>query len=392
MRIMHICRASEMLVKFMIPVMKEQIRQGHYVYVCVSAHQDSCTVESDALSNIQLKNSGIEVFTHDLERSLNPITMLKVICQIKKILKQYEIDAVICHSLLGSIIGRMSAWLAGVKNRIYFCHGLACAPGQTKPTWLVLYAIERFMAIFTTGMLVMNRYDYMLSRSKDFVSKDQLFMTSGMGVDINEYGTLSSTKLKGEICKELDIPLDKKIVICVARLIVQKGVEYFISAAIDICASREDVHFLLVGDGPLKSGLKHSIANAGLEERIQLIGWRDDVVKLLHSAEIFVLPSYYPEGRSIAVLEAMATGKAVITTNNRGCGDSVENNETGLVVPMHNLVELKKSITCLLDDEKLCKVLGKNARSYVKDNCNLSYCTQLIVNCLDKSMKTLAND
>lgn len=376
-----------MLATFMIPVMKEQIRQGHYVCVCVSAKHDPCTGESGALSYLKIKDAGVDVYTHSLDRSINPIKMFKASYQIKKLLKEHEIDAVICHSVLGSIIGRISAWLAGVRHRIYFCHGLACAPGQNKFSWALKYGMERFMAMFTTGMLVMNRYDYMLSKSKKFVKQEQLFMTSGMGIDVTEYDISDSAKAKRGVYKELGISLDKKLIICVARLIAQKGVGYYIAAAIKICSQRNDVCFLLVGNGPLMSQLYHSVAKVCLEGRVQLLGWRDDVARLSKAADVFVLPSYYPEGLSIAVLEAMASGKAVITTNNRGCEDSVKNNVTGIVIPMCNLIELEKSITDLLNDSQLRKSLGKNARSYVLDNCTLEHCTQMIVNCLNKSIK-----
>jgi len=366
--------------------MKEQIRAGHYVCVCVSAHQDSCTGESSELSTMKLKSEGIDVYTHDLQRSLNPIMLLKSILSIKKNLKKSAIDAVICHSVLGSIIGRLSAWLCRVEHRIYFCHGLACAPGQDKFRWLIKYNIEHLMAKCTTGMLVMNQYDYRLSKAKKFVKEDQLFMTSGMGVNITKYDNADSYDAKGEVYKELNIILGKKIIICVARLIAQKGVEYYITTAIEICKNREDVCFLLIGDGPLMQKLERLVEKVGFEQQIQLLGWRDDVNRLLKAADIFVLPSYYPEGRSIAILEAMAMGKAVITTNNRGCADSVKNNETGIVIPMHDLLMLEKSIQNLLDDSNFCNYLGENASSYVKKYCNIEYCTRILVKCLDTNL------
>lgn len=388
MRIMHVCRAPEMLVNFMIPVMKEQIRQGHYVCVCVSVHKDLCMTGSQALSCSKIKDAGVDVYTHSLERSINPINILKAIYQIRSLLKEHAIDAAICHSVLGSVAGRIGAWLAGVRHRIYFCHGLACAPGQHKLSWSLKYGMERFMAMFTTGMLVMNRYDYLLSESKNFVRQEQLFMTFGMGVDVMEYDVSGSAKAKGEVYRELGVSLDKKMVICVARLIAQKGVGYYVSAAIEICSQREDVCFILVGNGPLMSHLDCSVAEAGLEGQVQLLGWRDDVARLSKAADIFVLPSYYPEGLSVAVLEAMASGKAVITTNNRGCEDAVKNNVTGLVIPMRNLPKLVKSITTLLDDSQLCKSLGEKARSHVWDKYTLEHCTQVIVSCLNKSIKS----
>ncbi|MBU3952952.1 MAG: glycosyltransferase family 4 protein [Proteobacteria bacterium] len=378
-----------MLVKFMIPVMKEQMRQGHDVCVCVSVHKDLCMTQSAALSVSKFEEAGVDVYAHGLNRSINPVQMCKAIYQVRQLLKEHAVDVVICHSVLGSVLGRISAWLAGVRHRIYFCHGLACGPGENKLSWIVKYSLERFMAMFTTGMLVMNRYDYRLSKSHNFVKKEQLFMTSGMGIDVSEYDVSDSGTIKKDIYKELGISSDKKLVICVARLIAKKGVRDYICAAIDICFKREDVCFLLVGDGPLMSVLTHSIAKAGVEDRVKLLGWRDDVARVSKAADIFVLPSYYPEGLSIAVLEAMAAGKAVITTNNRGCEDSVKNNVTGIVIPMRNLPQLVKSITRLLDNSRLRESLGKNARAHVLDHYTLAYCTRVIVTCLNNCIKPL---
>jgi len=388
MRIMHVCRASEMLAKFMIPVMKAQLGQGHYVCACVSGCQDSCVGENGISSYQRIKNAGVDVYTHDLKRSANPFAVLKAILTTKKLLHENTIDTVVCHSVLGSIIGRLAGWLSGTSHRIYFCHGLACAPGQNRLTWLAKYGVERFMAIFTTGILVMNQYDHNLCESKGFVEREQLFMTSGMGVDLTQFDISDVAKVRNEVFESCGIRLDNKLVVCVSRLIPEKGVGYYIAAAAEICSKRDDVAFLLVGDGPLMPHLKRIVVAANLKEQIRLLGWCDNVAALLKAADIFVLPSYYPEGLSVAVLEAMAAGKPVITTNNRGCIDSIKSGETGMIVPMHSITELTKSIMCLLDDENLCGYLGRNARSFVEDNCSLTECTRKIIRCLDISMNS----
>lgn len=372
-----------MLANFMLPTIKRQQKDGHYVCVCISEKSEFCIGDSESYALKILKDTNLDVFFHGLDRTHSPVSICCSILRTKKVIKKNKIDIVICHSVLGSIVGRLAAWMAGIKHRIYFCHGLACAQGQSKISWLFKFSIERFMAFFTTGMLVMNNYDQDLAIRWNFINNGKLFRIPGIGINLNNFQLDKTREIKKKVYNELMVPEESILTICVARLISEKGVSYYIEAAKIISREKENAQFILVGDGPLMQQLKMSINDNYYKGKIKFLGWRQDVPELLMASDIFVLPSYYPEGLSVAIIEAMASAKAVITTNNRGCIDSVDNKKNGIIVPMRNLNSLVNSLRRLLEDEALRLALGRNARDYTEKNCTSSHCTAQIISALE---------
>ena len=122
-----------------------------------------------------------------------------------------------------------------------------------------------------------------------------------------------------------------------------------------------------------------------LEDNFKLLGWRDDIYRLMDLTDIFVLPTYYFEGLPVSILEAMACGKPVIATRHRGCEDVVVDGETGFLVPIKKATALVEKILQLLDDKQSRTRMGKAGRKRVEQYFGLDYCTDKIVEALEKA-------
>lgn len=362
-----------MICRFLVPVMEAQKKKGHYVCVCGSDD-----------NNVQkLRELGIDVFPHQLRRGLNPFNILKEIFHIKKILAEQEIDTVICHSPLGAGVGRIAAKLAKTPHTIYFAHGLPCAPGQNTFLWFFWFCIEWTLGFITSAIIVMNSYDEKLSK-KYLTKPSRVFRISGMGVDIEKFNTTVQEEEKIRICKELNIPEKAKIVLCIAYLTSEKGVFVFQETAKEICSQRDDIYFLLAGSGPQMEELQAKCSRYGLEANFKVLGWRNDINKLMRIADIFVLPTYYFEGLPVSILEAMACGKPVIVTRHRGCEDVVQNKKTGFLIPIKQVNPLVEKITQLVDDPQLSTKMGQAGRKHIEQYFELNYCTQKILETLER--------
>ena len=375
MRIMHISRATLMVCQFLLPVIETQKNKGHYVCVCGSDDKD---VQ-------KLRELGIDVFPHQLRRGLNPFNILKEIFHIKKILVEQKIDTVICHSPLGAGVGRIAAKLAKTPYAIYFAHGLPCVPGQNVLLWFLWFCIEWILGFITSAIVVMNSYDENLSK-KYLINSSKVFRVSGMGVDLKKFNTELLEDNKMQICKELHIPENARIALCIAYLIPEKGVFIFQEAAKEICSQRSDIYFLLAGSGPQIDELQTRCHTYGLEDHFKVLGWRDDVYRLMKIADVFVLPTYYFEGLPVSILESMACGKPVISTKHRGCEDAIVDGQTGFLVPIKQSSPVANKIMHFIDDEKQCRQMGHAARQYIEKYFELDYCTKTIVESLEKAM------
>jgi glycosyltransferase involved in cell wall biosynthesis len=227
-------------------------------------------------------------------------------------------------------------------------------------------------------------YDERLSRRAPLAKRaGGVYRIASMGVDPSRFSPHVSQQVRDRIGAELGFGRDQKLVVCTARLIPEKGVTEYIEAAKRIVRTRGDVFFILVGIGPLSERLKASVKEAGLESRIRVLGWRNDVPDLMQSADLFVLPSYFMEGLPVSILEAMACGKPVVSTHHKGCEDAVVDQETGFLIPVKQIQPLVDRIVQMLDDAALRTRMGEAGRRRIEGRFELERCTQEIVDVLE---------
>jgi glycosyltransferase involved in cell wall biosynthesis len=374
MRILHVSRSAETIRAFLIPTLNAQKKLGHEVFICA---RESPPAES-------LRQAGFHVYTHRLRRTLNPLRVVEAILVIRRVLIDERIDVAVCHTIQGAVIGRLAAWIARTPRIVYFTHGLACSPAQGPVSWRVRYQAEKSLAGLTDAILVMNDYDERLSRRAPLAKRAAgVYRIASMGVDPSRFSPCVSQQVRDRIGAELGFGRDQMLVVCTARLIPEKGVTEYIEAAKRIVRVRNDVFFILVGVGPLSDKLKASVKEAGLESRIRVLGWRNDVPDLMQSADLFVLPSYFMEGLPVSILEAMACGKAVVSTHHKGCEDAVVDQETGFLIPVKQVQPLVDRIVQMLDDAALRTRMGQAGRRRVEGRFELERCTQQIVDVLE---------
>ena len=160
--------------------------------------------------------------------------------------------------------------------------------------------------------------------------------------------------------RELGGAPGRPLVLLVARLEQQKGIDVLLRAAVDVDAS-----FAVAGDGAERAELERRAVELGVADRVRFLGRRTDVGELLAAADVFALPSRY-EGTSLALLEAMAAGKPVVATAIGGNDEIVEDGRTGLLVPAEDPRALAAALARLAGDAATAAALGAAARAEVE--------------------------
>ncbi len=141
---------------------------------------------------------------------------------------------------------------------------------------------------------------------------------------------------------------DYRLVTNVARLMPQKAQHFFVEAAAQVAATRPDVRFVIVGDGPLRGEILALAAACGIADRFSVTGIRNDVPDILAASQVFVLSSLW-EGMPISLLEAMTAGCPAVATDVGGVGQLLQHNKTGLLVPPADPTALAAAIADCLD-------------------------------------------
>lgn len=160
--------------------------------------------------------------------------------------------------------------------------------------------------------------------------------------------------------------------VCVGRLIERKGQHHLLRSFAQLRArSAEALHLTLVGTGDAEQELQRLAHELGVADSVRFLGFvpREEMPKVYHNADIFVLPSQ-SEGMSIALLEAMAAGLPVVVTNTGGTDELVMPGENGLVVQWANVSELTAALSQMIGDSALREDMGAQSRMRA---CTLSW-------------------
>ncbi len=181
------------------------------------------------------------------------------------------------------------------------------------------------------------------------------------GIDVS---SLSGSG-KGLLRKALGLEEGVKVVGYIGRLGPEKGIPYLLEAAETICRSRKDIYFTLIGEGILKEETEAFIASKGLKGRIIMLGWRKDATGLLPDMDMLLLPSL-TEGAPMVILEAMAAGVPVITSDVGGIGEIIEDSKTGLLISPRDPQAIVESINTLLENRELAASISRNSLAEVK--------------------------
>lgn len=189
-----------------------------------------------------------------------------------------------------------------------------------------------------------------------------------IGVDVAEFCPGPPTS---DLRKELQLASDHYLVGMISYLRSYKGHEYFVHAAEQVLAKHSNVTFLIVGEGPEEETLRSLVMQLGLERGVRLLGFRDDLLNVFRSLNLFVIPSVEGDTIPQVVMQAFAMGLPVVSTETGSIPDVVKNGETGFVVPSHNAELLAKRIGEIIQDPEGGRDMGRNGRRMVEEEFSL---------------------
>ena len=334
---------------------------------------------SEASSDVKLKDAG---FTgHDLpssEKSASPVMVLKTALAIHKLLKEEQPDTVHAITLKYAFITGLAARFNPKVKAVHTIAGLGYLfSGNGLKPKILRFLIGPFLKFALKGkgyrIIFQNPDDMELMFRRRFVRKDQAHLIRGSGVDTAQFKPTGET------------PEDPPIVLMPTRLVRDKGIAVFVTAA-RLLRKKEafrNVRFQIAGgiskNNPLAITEKemNEIAENGT---VEWLGKVDDMPALLAKSTLIAYPSYYREGVPKVLLEAAAMGKAIVTTNHTGCKEAVSHGYNGLLVPIKDAAATADAIEELLTDPERRKKMEESSR---KKACE-EFDVKLVV---DKTLK-----
>lgn len=263
----------------------------------------------------------VKQYSIEMYRALNPIKDLKAVCQAISIIRKEKPDLVHCHSAKGGVIGRFAAFLTGTKS-VYTPHAFSFLSAESAKKSKVFLMLEK-IAKLNSKMLACAESEKALGMRTVGYKENEAYAWNNAISDVKPENMKMPEGLK----------TGERYIISVGRPSYQKDPLLMVETMKRVHEKHKDVKFYLVGVGfysPMLDEMKAKITEYGLDDVMVLVPWleRAETLGYVKNALLFMTTSRY-EGLPIAVLEALALSKAVVSTDVLGNQDCVNDGVNG---------------------------------------------------------------
>ena len=345
MKIIELTNVDFSLRHFLLPLMRGIRARGHEVVgVCA---------EGPLLT--QVRAEGFRVIGLPLARRISPLAHLQAFIALIRLFRAERPDLVHAHMPISGFLARLAARCAGVPCIAYTCHGFWFNNPGPWPRRAAGFAMEWLAGRLTDIYLTVSQEEARDARRLHISARAT---PVGNGRDPAIFRP--DPAARAGIRASLNVPDDRVVVIAVSRLVRHKGYPELAAAMRDV----PQAELWVVGERLASDRGQDMLAvlhDAGLGERLRLLGYREDVPALLAAADIFALPSHF-EGLPMSVIEAMLTGLPVIATDIRGPREQVLPEVTGLLVQPGAVAPLAAALGRLAADPSLRAAMGEAGR------------------------------
>jgi glycosyltransferase involved in cell wall biosynthesis len=352
MRILVVGSFAPSLLVFRGPLLRSLKENGHTVLACAPKASPEIVT--------RLEELGIEYVDLPLSRAgLNPLRDAATIRALGRIMHRFQPERVLAYTAKPVIYSAFAARLGGRPQVYGMITGLGYAFGQESGRQRLVGRLVRRMYRVAlqncAGIFFQNPDDRELFSQAGLLPEDTpVTLINGSGVDLDYYAP---------------VPLpDAPVFLLIARLLADKGIREYVAAARAVKAKFPEARFQLAGwiDPNPMSIRREELAAWQEEGVIEYLGALDDVRPALAGARFYVLPSYR-EGTPRTVLEAMAMGRPVITTDAPGCRETVVDGDNGFLVPVKNIKALQAAMEKVLVDPDLAERMGNAGLQRARD-------------------------
>lgn len=297
----------------------------------------------------EITSLGVQIFNINIDRrGTNPISDIKLFKQYKSVLNTLSPDVVFINNTKPNIYAGLACQKLNIRY-ISNITGLGTAveiPGKLQ--WLSIRLYKCGVRKATTLFFQNQQNQDFFHQHKMVAEKTREILLPGSGVNLETHPLLPW-------------PEGAIHFLYAARIMKEKGIDYFLSAArkyanenvvFDICGQCDDKRY----EDLLKS-----------EKSVEYHGLQKDLLPFYAKCSCFLYPSYYPEGMSNVLLEAAACGRPVIAADRAGCRETVENGESGFLIPVRDEDAVLNAVKMILDmTEEQRKGMGKRGREKMK--------------------------
>ncbi|MBR5012226.1 MAG: glycosyltransferase family 4 protein [Clostridia bacterium] len=300
----------------------------------------------------------IKYIKADISRNgTNPLNDLKTLRSLKKILKSERPDKIFAYQAKTVVYGGIAARLLGIKDVYSLIAGVGSVFLSTglkaKIVRFILTTEYKIALKGSKRVFFQNGDDVDLFVANKIIKPEKVAMMNGSGVNLEKF-------------TPFDLPSECAF-LSISRLIKDKGVTEYLNAARIVKQQYKNVRFMLVGPFDSNpSALKPEELQPYIDDgTVEYFGEQSDVKPYIDLCSVYVLPSYR-EGTPKTVLEAMAVGRAIITTDAPGCRETVTDGVNGFLVPVKDVEALAEKMIEMINSPDRVRQMAAEGRKMVE--------------------------
>jgi len=340
------------LINFRGPLIKSFIDNGHDV-IALAANATTAEVN-------EIEKLGVKYIDYPVKRNqLSILADIKTLLSFKRIFKIEKPDVILAYTIKPVIWGGIAAKLSPNAKFYGLITGLGFAFQSNTVKRYLLSTIVTFLYSFSLSksskVIFQNPDNLQVFIDKKIIKKNKAVRVNGSGVDLKYY------KYSPPSSKEFTF-------LTIARLLGEKGLREYSAAANIIKQKYPNIIFKILGpEDPSPDGIPlNEVQQWHNANYIEYLGNTDDVRPYLKDCHIFVLASYH-EGMPRTVLEAMATGRPILTTNVAGCKETVIEGENGFLVAKENIEQLVSKMLWFIENKEQWQSMADKSRIMAAD-------------------------
>ncbi len=356
MKLLIVAGFADSLITFRKPLIQALLNQGLSVHVAAPELLENTQVMAE------LKQLGVTAHNIPMQRvGMNPLADLKALLALWRLMRKIKPDYVLGYTVKPVIYGSLAAWLAGVPKRFALITGLGFAfidqEGQRSKVRAIVQRLYRMALNHCHNVFFQNPDDQALFKQLNILTPNaKSTVVNGSGVDVAQFNVapLPNTSAPRFLL--------------IGRLLGDKGVREYVQAAKLVKQQYPEAQFDLVGwiDANPNTITQPELDSWIAAGTINFLGRLSDVRPAIAECSVYVLPSYR-EGTPRTVLEAMAMGRAVITTDAPGCRETVVDGDNGFLVPIKDADALAQAMLRFIEQPELIAQMGQRSRSIAEE-------------------------
>jgi glycosyltransferase involved in cell wall biosynthesis len=319
-----------------------------------SLHHGEASIEFDRFGEV-----GQLIHMPPLKRSIDPVADSRASVQLRSIVGRFRPDIIHTHLSKAGVLGRGVGLMYGNARLVHTYHGNMAASFFSPAASRMVVAVERWLGARSDALIALSQTQLLeLERLRIGHSGNREVVE--LAIDLDPYRRARTSAARAQARRGVGLGQDAVVILFCGRLVPVKRVDWLLQALAPLLKADPRLLLVVAGDGPERDRLESLCEALGIKQQVRFQGWVAKTADWYAAADLVVIGSSW-EGTPLAIIEAMASARATVSTDVGGVRDIVRDGQTGLVVGKDDAGAFRGAVHELVSDSSRRDCMGSNA-------------------------------